>query len=231
MKRSEINRLIEDAKALLAANNITLPPFAYWSPGDWERKGTECDEIRDCMLGWDITDFGSGRFNEVGLVVFTVRNGHPTLGQYATKTYCEKILVMQPGQHCPMHFHWSKAEDIINRCGGDLVFKICNSTPDEKLADTDVTVSLDGVKKTFPAGALVTLLPGESMTLPSYLYHEFWAGEGKGPLIAGEVSKVNDDNSDNRFLEPAGRFPEIEEDCRPVHYLCTEYPVAQDVNR
>ena len=57
----------------------------------------------------------------------------------------------------------------------------------------------------------------ESITLPKRLYHIFWAENGKGPLIAGEVSKVNDDKSDNCFLEKAGRFTVIEEDCQPVH--------------
>ncbi|MBN2211921.1 MAG: D-lyxose/D-mannose family sugar isomerase [Sedimentisphaerales bacterium] len=227
MKRSEINQQIVNAKELLKKYSIILPPFAYWSPDDWKSKGRECDEIRDCMLGWDITDFGSDQFDKIGLVVFTVRNGHPTMKEYGLKTYCEKIIIMKPNQHCPMHFHWNKTEDIINRCGGNLVFKMHNMTKDEKLADTPVTVSLDGVKKTFAAGEEVVLKPGESMTVPAYLYHEFWAQEGKGMLVAGEVSKVNDDNTDNRFLMPAGRFPEVEEDCPPVHYLCTEYPTAR----
>ncbi len=227
MKRSEINRLIEEAKDLLGKSNIALPPFAYWTPEDWRSKGHECDEIRDCRLGWDVTDFGSGRFSETGLILFTVRNGHPTRKEYGAKTYCEKLLLLKPGQRCPMHFHRSKTEDLINRCGGSLVFRICNSTPDGRLASTDVTVSMDGVQKTLPAGSEVVLGPGASMTVPAFLYHEFWAGEGGGPLVAGEVSKVNDDTSDNRFLAPVGRFPEIEEDCPPVHYLCTEYPPAR----
>jgi D-lyxose ketol-isomerase len=226
MKRSEINRLMESSKELLRKSNIALPSFAYWSPEDWRNKGHECDEIRDCMLGWDVTDFGSGDFAKVGLVVFTVRNGHPALEEYRDKTYCEKIIIMQPRQRCPMHFHWYKSEDIINRCGGGLAFKMYNSTADERLADTDVTVSMDGVRRTLPAGAEVTLGPGESITIPAGLYHEFWAREGCGRLVAGEVSKVNDDHSDNRFLVPAGRFPEVEEDCPPVHFLCTEYPPA-----
>ncbi len=226
MKRSEINRVIEEAKTLLHQSNITLPPFAYWSPDDWKSKGGECDEIRNCMLGWDVTDFGIGRFNETGLLIFTLRNGHPTLKRYRNKTYCEKILIVQPGQHCPMHFHWLKTEDLINRCGGNLIFKIYNATANEELADTDVTVSLDGVGHKFPAGAQVTLQPGESMTISSHLYHEFWAEAGKAPVIAGEVSKVNDDRLDNRFFAPGGRFPEIEEDSTPIHYLCTEYPAA-----
>jgi D-lyxose ketol-isomerase len=35
---------------------------------------------------------------------------------------------------------------------------------------------------------------------------------------------VNDDAADNRFWEPIGRFPEIEEDVPAEALLCTEYP-------
>ena len=34
---------------------------------------------------------------------------------------------------------------------------------------------------------------------------------------------VNDDTRDNRFLEPLGRFPAIEEDEEPLYLLCNEY--------
>ena len=102
MKRSTINNLIEDAKDFFHEHHITLPPFAYWSPEDWRNRGAECDEIRDCMLGWDITDFGSGEFEKIGLVVFTVRNGHPTNPKYATKTYCETMLLVREDQRTPM---------------------------------------------------------------------------------------------------------------------------------
>ena len=224
MKRSEINRLIEDTKKVLHESNITLPPFAYWSPEDWRGKGSECDEIRKCMLGWDITDFGTGKFDEIGLVVFTVRNGSYDVDAYKDKTYCEKLLIQAESQHTPMHFHWNKVEDIINRCGGNMVIKLYNADKDDELADTDVEVSLDGVRRVVSAGTELTLKAGESITLGSRLYHEFWGEEGKGTAILGEVSKVNDDNTDNRFLKPLGRFPDIEEDCEPIHYLCNEYP-------
>jgi D-lyxose ketol-isomerase len=227
MKRSEVNALIEGAKTLLETNNFALPPFAYWSPEDWKGKGAECDEIRDCRLGWDITDFGSGDFENTGLVVFTTRNGHKSNESYAGKTYCEKILISDEKQVTPFHFHWIKQEDIINRAGGNLVIKLQNSTPDEQLADTDVQVSMDGVQHTFPAGSEVVLKKGESITLTPFLYHEFWAEPGTGTCISWEVSKVNDDNTDNRFLSAVGRFPELEEDCEPVHLLCTDY-VAGD---
>jgi D-lyxose ketol-isomerase len=41
-------------------------------------------------------------------------------------------------------------------------------------------------------------------------------------VMAGEVSQVNDDNNDNYFLEPVGRFSEIQEDEPPLHPLWNE---------
>ena len=41
--------------------------------------------------------------------------------------------------------------------------------------------------------------------------------------MIGEVSTVNDDENDNRFLEPLGRYPHIDEDTAPTHLLCNEY--------
>ena len=35
---------------------------------------------------------------------------------------------------------------------------------------------------------------------------------------------VNDDVTDNRFLEPTGRFPVIEEDVQARHLLVSDYP-------
>jgi hypothetical protein len=223
VKRSEINALIEDAKKLLHKHQIRLPPFAYWSPADWKKKGAECDEIRQCRLGWDITDFGSGKFNEIGLTVFTVRNGHRAIKAYSDKTYCEKILIVQENQRTPMHYHAFKMEDIICRCGGNLVCQVYNKTPDGKLADTDVEVSLDGIRRRVKAGTKLVLKPGDSVTLTPFLWHEFWAEKGTGTSIVGEVSKTNDDATDNFFLNAPGRFPKIEEDVAPVHLLCTEY--------
>ena len=223
MKRSEINALIEDAKSLLHKHEIKLPPFAYFSPLDWKKKGAQCDEIRACRLGWDITDFGSGDFEKIGLVVFTVRNGHRTLAPYTLKTYCEKILIVREDQRTPMHYHVFKEEDIICRCGGNLVCQVANKTADGKLAGTDVEVSLDGVRHRVKAGHQFVLKPGESITLTPLMYHEFWAERGTGTSIVGEVSKVNDDATDNFFLGEIGRFPRIEEDVPPVHPLCTEY--------
>lgn len=224
MKRSEINEIMKNAEKFLNEMNFRLPPFAFWSPEEWAEKGGEYDEIRDNMLGWDITDFGSGDFKKIGLFMFTLRNGNFKDERYK-KPYAEKILIVEEGQITPCHFHWSKMEDIINRGGGDLVVEVYNSTEDEQLADTDVEIFMDGRHFTVPAGSHVRVKPGESISIQQGMYHKFWA-EG-GTALIGEVSKVNDDRVDNRFYEPTGRFPEIEEDEAPLYLLGNEYPPAK----
>jgi D-lyxose ketol-isomerase len=223
VKRSRINRLMEESIAFAGSHGFLLPPFACWSPAEWRTKGPEADEIRDCMLGWDLTDFGSGDFPRIGLIMFTIRNGHLTDSRY-TKPYCEKMLISDEQQVTPTHFHWSKAEDIINRGGGELVVQLYNSTPDEELDTSDVRVAVDGVVRTVKAGGLVRLSPGDSIFLPRGLYHKFWGEKGK--VLIGEVSSINDDTTDNRFHEKVGRFPAIEEDEPPRHLLFSEYPRA-----
>lgn len=224
MKRSEINEIMKNAEKFLNEMNFRLPPFAFWSPEEWAEKGGEYDEIRDNMLGWDITDFGSGSFKKIGLFMFTLRNGS-FKDEHYKKPYAEKILIVEEGQITPCHFHWSKMEDIINRGGGDLVVEVYNSTEDEQLADTDVEIFMDGRHFTVPAGSHVRVKPGESISIQQGMYHKFWA-EG-GTALIGEVSKVNDDRVDNRFYEPTGRFPEIEEDEAPLYLLGNEYPPAK----
>ncbi|MAE65894.1 MAG: D-lyxose/D-mannose family sugar isomerase [Phycisphaeraceae bacterium] len=223
MKRSEINHEIRDAQAFLDKHGFALPPFASWTPDHWKTVGSEADEIRSRALGWDVTDFGSGRFGEIGLTVFTIRNGRLD-DDGNRKIYAEKILIVREDQVTPFHFHFSKTEDIINRGGGNLVVVLCNSDEKEELADTPVTVSCDGVTRTVPAGGKVVLGTGESITLVPGVYHEFKGEAGSGTVLVGEVSSVNDDAVDNRFLNELPRFPEIEEDETPLRLLCTEYP-------
>ena len=223
MKRSELNKIMRDAVEFIDKMNFKLPPFAFWSPDEWAQKGHEYDEIRDNMLVWDITDFGSGDFFKVGLLMFTVRNGNFNDKKYI-KPYAEKLLIVEEGQVTPYHFHWSKMEDIINRGGGDLLVKVYNSTEDEQFSDTDVDIFKDGCHFTVKAGSTVRIKPGESISIQQGMYHTFWAEGGK--TLLGEVSKVNDDRVDNRFYEPTGRFPEIEEDEAPLYLLGNEYPEA-----
>ena len=200
-----------------------MPPFAYWSPNDWRTKGEDAREIVEHQLGWDITDFGSGQFANVGLFLFTIRNGGPEeLQARRGKLYCEKVMIVGVDQVTPMHFHWNKVEDIINRGGGQLVIRLYNGTAENGLGDSEINVSVDGVRCRVKAGNTVVLDPGESITLPPRLYHEFWGARER--VMVGEVSLVNDDRSDNHFYKPIGRFPKIEEDETPLHLLVTDYP-------
>ncbi len=222
MKRSEINAIMQKADAFIQSRGFYLPPFAYWTPQDWTGKGAEAIEIVENKLGWDITDFGRGNFDALGLFLFTVRNGNSRdLQTLKGKLYAEKIMVVEDGQVTPMHFHWSKMEDIINRGGGDLLIQLYQATADEQLDEkNEVSVSIDGVRRRVAAGETLRLTPGESITLEPRCYHKFW---GKGRVLVGEVSLVNDDEHDNRFYEPVGRFPDIEEDVPPLHLLCNDY--------
>ena len=112
LKRSTINESIAVAQEVISHFGMHLPAFAHWTPRQWEEAGSEYDEIRHCMLGWDVTDFGSKDFYNIGRTLFTVRNGKPENIQYP-KEYAEKWLIDPENQRAPAHFHRSKREDII----------------------------------------------------------------------------------------------------------------------
>ena len=219
MKRSYLNFLIADAKAAFRERGWILPPFADFPPPAW--RCPEQAELRRAMVGWDVTDFGSGDFERVGLVLFTLRNG--SLDDPGGLPYAEKLMLVREGQATPFHFHRQKMEDIINRGGGNLIMRMHESTPEEGLSDAPVRVKLDGRTVEVAAGEELRIRPGSSVTLRPYLYHTFWAERGARRVVVGEVSKVNDDRTDNRFLEPCGRFPAILEDEPATAALVGEY--------
>jgi D-lyxose ketol-isomerase len=218
MKRSEINHHLQFFKSLAARHGFHLPPFAFWPPEQWIKTAAETELVRTQRLGWDITDFNLGTFEQKGLTLFTLRNG---------QHYCEKLMVAYPGQVTPFHFHWKKTEDIINRGAGVLVVEVYNSTAEAGFASTPVRVTCDGLIRELPAGGRIELHPGQSITLVPYLYHSFHPRVDAGPALIGEVSTTNDDVNDNRFHEPLPRFPSIDEDEKPIHLLCTEYPTCR----
>jgi D-lyxose ketol-isomerase len=220
MKRSEINKLISSSIEFFDQMNFKLPPWAFRKPEDWKGQYTVCSEIVDNMLGWDLTDFGFGDFYKCGLILFTVRNGNFKKDR---KPYAEKIMIVDELQETPMHFHWSKMEDIINRGGGNLVIELYNSGKEGGFTDLPVIFRTDGVLRRVDAGGIIVLTPGESICLEPGVYHRFYGEKGKGRVLVGEVSAVNDDTSDNRFYKPVGRFPETTEDEKPLHILASEY--------
>lgn len=218
MKRSEINRALKDMEGMVKSCGFVLPPFCRFTPEGWQKKGHDYDEVRNNMLGWDITDFGMGDFDKIGFSLITLRNSN---------SYAEKLLYMKEGQSAAMHFHWKKTEDIINRGGGNVLIRVYNSAPDGEFAHTDVTIHSDGRQYRTAAGTQIKLRPGESIRLYPGMYHDFELEPGTGPVLLGEVSMSNNDKEDNRFYLPVGRFPEIEEDEPPYRLLCNEYPEAK----
>lgn len=218
MKRSEINRYINEAKNFFAEHQFHLPVWVDWSPAEWATKGDECEEIRRNQLGWDVTDFATGKFEEIGLTLVTIRNGNV---KYDKKTYCEKIMFVRENQVTPTHFHWKKMEDIIHRGGGTFCVRLWKADENEQPTDAPCSVQIDGVTTVIPAGEALRLQPGQSISFEPYMYHEFWS-EG-GHSMIGEVSTVNDDENDNRFLQSPGRYPSIEEDEPAQYLLCNEY--------
>ena len=228
MKRSEINQALRELEEMARTYRFALPPFCHFTPEEWQDKGHEYDEIRDNMLGWDITDYGLGDFDRVGFSLITLRNGNLRLSGQYPKSYAEKLLYLKEGQYSPNHFHLSKMEDIINRGGGTLLIRVYNSLPDEEIdRERAVTVHMDGRTFSVPAGTQLRLEPGMSITIQPRLYHDFEVEPGTGAVLIGEVSQCNDDNTDNRFHPPVGRFPAIEEDEPPYRLLCNEYPAAK----
>jgi D-lyxose ketol-isomerase len=223
MKRSQINKELRWAKSLLEKNNIKLPPFGYWTLEEWKSGKRNLAIIKGVMLGWDITDYGKDRFNELGAVLFTLRNGSLKDSRVGTP-YAEKLIVLKDGQRLPIHYHASKTEDIINRAGGVLAIKLYNSLENGDVDyESEVSVDLDGVTNVFAAGEEINIYPGNSITLRPYVYHIFWAKEGCGDLVCGEVSSINDDNADNFNAEDVSRFSKVEEDEEILHPLCNEY--------
>lgn len=224
MKRSTINEIIRESDAFIRSFGYVMPPFAYWSPEEMKRRTAgDSARIRDHRLGWDITDYGQGKFEELGLFLFTVRNGNnANVGMGRGMLYAEKIMISGKNQISPMHRHNLKTEDIINKGGGTLVLELFKARPDGSIdEEADVNTFTDGTARTMPAGSLLKLAPGESVTLEPDTWHAFW-GEG-GKVLIGEVSNVNDDLTDNIFRDPIGRFSTVEEDQPPLHLLVSDY--------
>lgn len=231
LTRSQANRAIRTAIIAMERLHVPLPLFAFWTPEKWLAAGDEAAEVRDCMLGWDVTDFGSDKFHELGRTLFTLRNGSGSDPRYP-KPYAEKFLIEPEGQRSPIHYHVKKREDIINRGGGNVIVCLHRIGEDGLPGPGSIDVKVDGFLRTVRAGDEIRLLPGESVSIPPSTFHQFWAEpgtglriDGVGYTISGEVSSVSDDWNDNRFIDTwADRFPRMIEDEPRAFYLCHEYP-------
>jgi len=223
MKRSAINAIMADADEMIRQFGFVLPPFAYWTPEEFAARKDQAVHLITSRCGWDITDYGAGNYDRMGLFLFTLRNGLlDDLRQGGGMCYAEKLLISKQDQLSPMHSHILKAEDIINRGGAKLVVELYGSDDHGNFAeDRGGTVFCDGMPVDYAAGQKLTLAPGQSVTLRPGDWHAFW-GEG-GDVLIGEVSTVNDDETDNIFRDPIGRFAEIEEDQPPTHLLVSDY--------
>jgi len=223
MKRSTINQIMQAADEMIRHHGFTLPPFAYWTPDQFVANKTRAARVISGRCGWDITDYGQGRFDELGLFLFTLRNGLLSdLQRGGGMCYAEKLLISRQDQLSPMHTHVIKAEDIINRGGARLAVKLYGSDAEGRIDKTrGGTVLADGIPRDYAPGEVLLLSPGESVTLMPGDWHALW-GEG-GDVLIGEVSTVNDDVTDNIFAAPVGRFSRIEEDEAPTHLLVSDY--------
>lgn len=223
MKRSRINRIIAEAEDMIRRHSISLPPFARWTPAQLHDRREQAAALITARCGWDITDYGAGDFDAMGLALFTLRNGRlADLRRGQGMCYAEKLLISRQDQLSPMHTHQIKAEDIINRGGATLAVQLYGSDATGGFSgNRGGVVMCDGIPHPFSPGEVLRLAPGESVTLMPGDWHAFW-GEG-GDVLIGEVSTVNDDETDNIFRDPIGRFAEIEEDEAPTHLLVSDY--------
>ena len=210
MKRSEINLRIREG-------------IAFFTREDWRKEAAGAAEIFDLQLGWDVTAFGGPYFLRTGLLLFTLRNGRAGDGRYL-KPYAEKIMMVRENQVTPCHFHWKKCEDIINRGGGNLVIELYHADPARnRLVAGSFPISVNGLRRTMEPGKKLILTPGESVCLESIHAHRFYGEPGRGEVLVGEVSMVNDDENDNCFLDGVIRFDPVEEDEPPEWIPAADY--------
>ena len=157
MKRSEINAIMAQADDMMRSYGFTLPPFAYWPPAEFKANVANARHVIDARCGWDITDYGAGDFDKMGLFLFTLRNGLLVdLKAGGGMCYAEKLLISRQDQLSPMHTHVIKAEDIINRGGATMAIELNGSAPDGSFdPDAGGVVMCDGIARTFSAGEVI----------------------------------------------------------------------------
>jgi len=219
LKRSEVNSILRNAADFFDSFGNFLPPQAKWSMDEWLAHNKEMAPAIKGAVGWDIFK-PAPDFAKEGLTLYTLTNGYP--GNY--QVYAEKLLMATPGQVTPMHYHGIKQEDIICAGGANMHIQLYWAASERQLADKPVEVVLNSRVRTVQPGEELVLVPGERITLTPKMFHRFWADpSAKTPGFIREVSMVNDDTSDNYFLDELGRFAEVIEDEPILWPLSSDY--------
>jgi D-lyxose ketol-isomerase len=222
MLRSFIDRRVDAMLEFCERCAFRLPPFALWGASEFRADIGSAKRIAEGGLGWNIAEFKPGAFVREGLSLFVLRMGDwRELPKGAGRLYSEKALFAEDGQRTPHHYHVVKTEDIMNRGGARFVIELFKVDRAGRRLDERVRALKDATMIEVAAGGRVRLDPGESLVLEPFVAHSFWA-EG-GATLAGEVSLVNDDASDNYFLPPLSPSAPIEEDQPMRHPTVRDY--------
>ena len=224
MKRSELNRYIAEADAFFAKNHFMLPPFAQWTPQEWETKGPEVNEIRDPATGLGRDGFRFGRLPPDRPHGLHATNGLSPDGE-PSKVYAEKIIYVREGQVTPFHYHASRMVDTLTEAGREARWWFhFTFHPRRRTRGNPSLCFLRWSSVSCRRGRCGDAGSGQSVTLPPFLYHTFYAVDGDA--LIGEVSSLNNDDTDNFFLDKLPRYPAVVEDEAPTRLLCTEYHLA-----
>jgi D-lyxose ketol-isomerase len=222
MRRSFVDGRIEAMLEFCERHCFALPPFARWGEADYRANPAAARRIAESGLGWNVVEFEPGGFARDGLTLITTRMGDwRDLANGRGRLYGEKAIMALDGQRTPHHYHIVKTEDILNRGGARFIVELFKVDRTGARLGDRFDVLKDAVLLSLRPGDRVTLEPGESIVLEPYIAHAFWA-EG-GQVLAGEVSLVNDDATDNYFVPPLAPGAPIEEDTPPRYVTVSDH--------
>ncbi|GLS18634.1 hypothetical protein GCM10007874_16510 [Labrys miyagiensis] len=221
MRRSQIEAIIEKSLATMVKRGFHLPSFAGWTPAQWREKAEATQALRVAGLGWNIVEFEKDAFFKSGIAVFTLRMGdYRDLPKGRGRLYAEKAFVLFEGQRVPHHYHRVKTEDLINRGGGILGVNLVKVDAEGQPLAEAITLERNGIEVGVPANTTLNLEPGESIVLVPGVAHAFI---GVNEVLCGEISLVNDDATDNYFLQPLPPPSAIVEDVPARHLVLADY--------
>ena len=84
----------------------------------------------------------------------------------------------------------SQGHEDISTEAAEILLSSLQLEENEGLADSDVTVSTDGVVRSSEAGSKSPFNSARGITLTPGLFHAFWAEKATGKVLIGEVSMV-----------------------------------------